>query len=702
MVSQEFLKPELKFSNACASDSFNSYEVEVTYISSIFNPDNVFTLEMSDANGDFTSPFALKTISNQNSSFRFTIDFEIPATTKGSNYKLRIASSSPAKISPESDSFEAYFMSQEQLILNDFNNITLCEGTSATIEISNASSNDQVQWYKDNQKLLLGNATLEVTEPGFYYGEIYYGTCNSSSTSNVIEVIVSPLPEAKIEGSSSVAVCKGESHTLSASVDNNQYSYKWFQNGEEITSLPSYSPILEITSVNESHSYSVEITNQNGCSSSSEIVTIEAIDTEFSLASNSSDPKIILTNETIELSINHDATNALIEWFKDGITIANSDSETLSVSESGIYHAEVRNSIGNCSTMKVSNPFVINAVNSFEVSINLPSTYSDCASNSVIIDGTSIVAKDDQNNSYTLTNNQLNLIEFTWKKDGITLQNNSVNQLTINDYRNNGNYELDIKNGSISTSSNILEVKLSLPPINLTSSDINNTFCPNKNITLSVDQIENINYQWILDGQPIQGETKEQLTILREGNYAIEANGFGCTTISDVIQIDAFDANDVVFDFDEIIKLEPGKTFLAVVLGGDSYEWFNDRDELISTDSSLEVKTEGEYRVVVNLNGCTVEKLFSVTIENLSISVPNSITPNGDGINDYWILPNDIAYQNDIAVEIYNRWGKPVLKKAGYENNWPNSLNLNSNQIFYFIIKTENQILKKGTITILR
>ncbi|WP_438978174.1 T9SS type B sorting domain-containing protein [Polaribacter sp.] len=55
LESQELLKPVLKFTNACASNSFNMYDVEVTYIAATFNSDNTFTLELSDACSDFTS-----------------------------------------------------------------------------------------------------------------------------------------------------------------------------------------------------------------------------------------------------------------------------------------------------------------------------------------------------------------------------------------------------------------------------------------------------------------------------------------------------------------------------------------------------------------------------------------------------------------------------------------------------------------------
>ena len=139
------MKPVLEFTNACASDSFNSYELEVTFINNVFNSDNEFTIELSNKDGDFTTPTALKTISDKNSAFRFTSEFQIPVNTAGANYKIRVKSSSPETYSPETDSFEAYYMSLDALVLNNFENISLCEAQPKEISVNYSGSN-QLQW----------------------------------------------------------------------------------------------------------------------------------------------------------------------------------------------------------------------------------------------------------------------------------------------------------------------------------------------------------------------------------------------------------------------------------------------------------------------------------------------------------------------------------------------------------------------------
>jgi len=71
------------------------------------------------------------------------------------------------------------------------------------------------------------------------------------------------------------------------------------------------------------------------------------------------------------------------------------------------------------------------------------------------------------------------------------------------------------------------------------------------------------------------------------------------------------------------------------------------------------------------------------------IKVFTSITPNGDGTNDVWIVDNLEDYPKNRVV-IYNRWGKPVFDKSGYNNTtiaWPdkNDKDLTPSTYFYII-----------------
>jgi gliding motility-associated-like protein len=51
------------------------------------------------------------------------------------------------------------------------------------------------------------------------------------------------------------------------------------------------------------------------------------------------------------------------------------------------------------------------------------------------------------------------------------------------------------------------------------------------------------------------------------------------------------------------------------------------------------------------------------------IHIPNAFTPNGDGINDFWDIP-DLAHYSNCEVSVFNRYGKLLYRSKGYPNPW--------------------------------
>jgi gliding motility-associated-like protein len=63
------------------------------------------------------------------------------------------------------------------------------------------------------------------------------------------------------------------------------------------------------------------------------------------------------------------------------------------------------------------------------------------------------------------------------------------------------------------------------------------------------------------------------------------------------------------------------------------------------------------------------------------ILVPaQAFTPNGDGINDNWIIPGVENYSNAL-IKVYNRWGHEVFASKGYRNDWNATYKSNSNKL---------------------
>jgi gliding motility-associated-like protein len=53
----------------------------------------------------------------------------------------------------------------------------------------------------------------------------------------------------------------------------------------------------------------------------------------------------------------------------------------------------------------------------------------------------------------------------------------------------------------------------------------------------------------------------------------------------------------------------------------------------------------------------------------IEVNVVEAITPNGDGINDTWVIYNIENYPSSI-VRVFNRWGSEVFSTVNYQNDW--------------------------------
>ncbi|MBP7272879.1 MAG: gliding motility-associated C-terminal domain-containing protein [Saprospiraceae bacterium] len=93
-----------------------------------------------------------------------------------------------------------------------------------------------------------------------------------------------------------------------------------------------------------------------------------------------------------------------------------------------------------------------------------------------------------------------------------------------------------------------------------------------------------------------------------------------------------------------------------------------------------------------------------------SLFLPNTITPNGDGLNETFIIDalndNPGAYPDNEFV-VFNRWGDIVYRKKNYDNSWGGE-NQQGNPLptatYYYILRLDlsKPLIYRGEITIFR
>ena len=87
-------------------------------------------------------------------------------------------------------------------------------------------------------------------------------------------------------------------------------------------------------------------------------------------------------------------------------------------------------------------------------------------------------------------------------------------------------------------------------------------------------------------------------------------------------------------------------------------------------------------------------------------NIANTITPNGDGVNDTWQIDEVVAYPN-MEIEIFDRWGKLVWRSTrGYSVQWDGrntqGEEMPMNSYYYVINLNDGSDRITGTITIMR
>lgn len=175
-------------------------------------------------------------------------------------------------------------------------------------------------------------------------------------------------------------------------------------------------------------------------------------------------------------------------------------------------------------------------------------------------------------------------------------------------------------------------------------------------------------------------------------------------------------AQDIVVYAQPTVNAGPDKTLLQggfIVLDGRGsgnnivYLWtpnININDTKIPAPQVSPITDVTYQLTVTSVDKCVSSDLVFIKVLKTPV-IPNAFSPNGDGINDKWIIQYLNSYPG-VDVSIFNRYGQLVFHSTGYSIEWDGTYNGKTLPVatYYYVIDRKIAGTKKltGRITILR
>ena len=225
------------------------------------------------------------------------------------------------------------------------------------------------------------------------------------------------------------------------------------------------------------------------------------------------------------------------------------------------------------------------------------------------------------------------------------------------------------------------------PTLNLTGASIDTAKCNQSNGGVSNISASNVsgglapyNYQWTNTSTGSIVSTSPSFTNQPNGTYSLQVtDANGCVanvtgTVSPTFNIPlvSVTASFITNPNPAVGTIPLAISFSNTSVGAINYTWsFGDGNNSIAINPSNTYTNVGTYSVVLAAINGTCSDTFRITvIANIptTIIIPNIFSPNGDGTNDEFYIPN--TGMASLNCDIYNRWGQLLHTLTAPNQSW--------------------------------
>ena len=218
-------------------------------------------------------------------------------------------------------------------------------------------------------------------------------------------------------------------------------------------------------------------------------------------------------------------------------------------------------------------------------------------------------------------------------------------------------------------------------------------------------------YQWMDAASNVIG-AQSSITNLAPGKYKLRITDGGCNLAEvpyNVIDVAATPpppmADNVVVNNDGDGSINVTDAFLTAIYRlYDTGTSLQPVAESIGGKFSINSKTDRSYFISLTYGYCESTRTeVKASVGVLADAIPNTFTPNGDGVNDKWIIKGLDGYVKP-TISIFNRNGQLIFQSTGYANPFDGTFKGKQlpAAVYYYIIDLKNNNRLSGNLTILR
>jgi gliding motility-associated-like protein len=537
----------------------------------------------------------------------------------------------------------------------------ICENETLKLTAQDAGVDAKYSWtgpsFKSNNAIAIIE-NVKTIQSGDYLLTVIKDGC---AANDKVSIKINNLPKATFSGNTSV--CEQSKLELTATENSSNTIYQWrSSNGSVVTGQKLF---IDKMNENKSGNYSLIVT-ANGCTSTAiASVTVKPLPQAKieAAAVICEGAQMIFKATAIDNKTN-------FSWSGPAGTVSKTDQlviENIKKDNEGSYLLQA--DLDGCET---------EYVHSLKVK----------AVTKPIISGINSICEGGDINLFVSNSPAEEINWLTPTGERMSGQNLSINKVAV---QASGAYKVTlVSNDCTASESFIVKVKKA-PVVQLNNTEPVCQFAPA--FSVIANELNGAKGKGSFSGDIITatGEVKTG----KEGEFAISYNYKtleGCsTTTNTVIRIKP---GILVNAGDDILKNKEQKVQLkAIVIGRSSQvSWSNiSGSELNSLQPFIKpAATTGYIVTVTNQFGCSAKD--EVIVKVTDITVPNAFTPNGDGANDKWDIPELKEYPN-CQVSVFDIFGKQVFVSKGYTASWDGRSNgsIVPNGTYYYNINLNDR-----------